>query len=77
MVQSTSERTGEFEIIANYFKDLTGQNGVVLGIGDDGAIVDEFIYSKDAFFENVHFKTSWMSYYQIAKKRRCHRDVAR
>ena len=40
MVQSTSERTGEFEIIANYFKDLTGQNGVVLGIGDDGAILD-------------------------------------
>lgn len=37
-------------------------------IGDDGALVDDYIYSKDAFFENVHFKTEWMSYYQIAKK---------
>ena len=37
-------------------------------IGDDGALVDGYVYSKDAFFENVHFKTKWMSYYQIAKK---------
>lgn len=37
-------------------------------IGNDGAFIDGFVYSKDAFFENVHFKTKWMSYYQIAKK---------
>ncbi len=40
-------------------------------IGDDGAIVekvDSMVLSKDAFFENVHFRRSWMSYYQIAKK---------
>lgn len=37
-------------------------------IGDDGALIDGFVYSKDAFFENVHFKTKWMSHYQIAKK---------
>ncbi len=37
-------------------------------IGNDGAFIDGFVYSKDAFFENVHFKSSWMSYYQIAKK---------
>ena len=37
-------------------------------IGDDGAIIDAYVYSKDAFFENVHFKTSWMSHYQIARK---------
>jgi len=37
-------------------------------IGDDGALIDDFVYSKDAFFENIHFKTKWMSYYQIAKK---------
>lgn len=37
-------------------------------IGDDGAVIEGFVYSKDAFFENVHFKTSWMSYYQIASK---------
>ncbi len=37
-------------------------------IGDDGAVIDDMVYSKDAFFENVHFKTEWMSYYHIAKK---------
>jgi thiamine-monophosphate kinase len=37
-------------------------------IGDDGALVNNTVYSKDAFFENVHFKTSWMSHYQIASK---------
>jgi len=37
-------------------------------IGDDGALIGEYVYSKDAFFENVHFKSSWMSYYQIARK---------
>ncbi len=37
-------------------------------IGDDGALVGSSVYSKDAFFENVHFKTKWMSHYQIATK---------
>ena len=37
-------------------------------IGDDGALIGTQIYSKDAFFENVHFKTRWMSHYQIATK---------
>jgi len=37
-------------------------------IGDDGALIDGTVYSKDAFFEDVHFKTSWMSHYQIAAK---------
>jgi len=37
-------------------------------IGDDGAVVGRYVYSMDAFFENIHFKTSWMSLKQIAKK---------
>ncbi|OHE09462.1 MAG: thiamine-phosphate kinase [Sulfurimonas sp. RIFOXYD12_FULL_33_39] len=37
-------------------------------IGDDGALIDDTVYSKDAFFENIHFKSVWMSYYQIASK---------
>ncbi|MDY0134449.1 MAG: thiamine-phosphate kinase [Atribacterota bacterium] len=39
-----------------------------LRIGDDGAFIDGYVYSKDAFFENVHFKKEWMSHYQIAQK---------
>lgn len=37
-------------------------------IGDDGAVVGKSVYSMDAFFEDVHFKTSWMSLKQIAIK---------
>ncbi len=39
-----------------------------INIGDDGAYLDGYIYSKDAFFENIHFKIKWMSYYQIGSK---------
>ena len=37
-------------------------------IGDDGAVINGYVYSKDAFFENVHFKKEWLTYKQIAKK---------
>jgi len=37
-------------------------------IGDDGAVVGKYVYSMDAFFENVHFKTEWMTLKQIAIK---------
>ena len=50
--------------LENYFIALFNNNH----IGDDAACIDDFVYSKDAFFENVHFKKEWMSYYQIAVK---------
>ena len=37
-------------------------------IGDDGAVIDNIVYSSDMFFENVHFKREWMSLKQIATK---------
>jgi len=37
-------------------------------IGDDGAVVGGYVYSMDAFFEDVHFKTSWFTLKQIAQK---------
>ena len=37
-------------------------------IGDDGAVLGKCVYSMDAFFQNVHFKTQWMSLKQIAIK---------
>ena len=36
--------------------------------GDDGAYSNGFVYSKDAFFEDIHFKTTWLSYKQVAIK---------
>jgi thiamine-monophosphate kinase len=37
-------------------------------IGDDGAIVGEYIYSVDAFCEDIHFRREWMSPFQIGRK---------
>jgi len=37
-------------------------------IGDDAAIINGYVYSQDAFFENVHFKRAWMSLESIAYK---------
>ncbi len=36
--------------------------------GDDGAIIDKWVYAMDAFWENTHFKREWMSMEQIAYK---------
>lgn len=37
-------------------------------IGDDGAWIGNRVYSKDLFFENVHFKRRWLNPYQIGYK---------
>ncbi len=37
-------------------------------IGDDAAVIGNMLYSMDAFFEDVHFKRSWMSMAQIGRK---------
>lgn len=50
----------------NYFIKQFSKNSKI--IGDDGAVVGEFVYSSDAFFENIHFKKEWMNLKQIARK---------
>jgi thiamine-monophosphate kinase len=37
-------------------------------IGDDGAVINDTIYSKDLFCEDIHFKREWMSLEEIAYK---------
>lgn len=37
-------------------------------IGDDGAVIQKMVYSKDLFCEDIHFKRRWMSLEQIAQK---------
>ncbi|MDD5405851.1 MAG: thiamine-phosphate kinase [Sulfurovaceae bacterium] len=37
-------------------------------IGDDAAIIGDICYSVDTFFEDVHFKRSWMNMTQIGRK---------
>ena len=36
--------------------------------GDDGALLGDFVYSKDLFIENVHFKREWLNMEQIGAK---------
>ncbi len=52
----------------NYFISQISKDSKKSLIGDDGVLVDGFIYSQDAFFENIHFKRSWMSLDEIAYK---------
>jgi len=52
--------------IENHFIRLMSKKKTA--IGDDGAVVGGLIYSKDVFFENVHFKSQWLTPYQIATK---------
>ncbi len=37
-------------------------------IGDDGALIGQCIYSKDLFYEDVHFRRRWLNLYQIGYK---------
>lgn len=37
-------------------------------IGDDGVVLGKWVFSKDLFLENSHFKKGWLSLYEIGKK---------
>lgn len=70
-----SDQPSEFELIATYFKDLTGQQGVALGIGDDGALLNpspdkQLVMASDTLVESVHFPAD-ASGEQIASRALC------
>ncbi len=77
MLQPIPEKEGEFEIIESYFKGLTTQEGVLLGIGDDAAILDiytasnkKLVVATDTLVEKVHFPGD-ASAYNIAQRALC------
>lgn len=49
-----------------YFISLFSKKCAV--IGDDAALVGNTAYSKDAFFENIHYRRKWLSLEQIGYK---------
>ncbi len=51
---------------AYFIKQISNNNSTY--IGDDGVVIGKYVYSMDAFCENVHFKTQWLSLKQIAQK---------
>ena len=62
MFNKTSPKQSEFDIIETYFKQLTRQKDVRLGIGDDAALVDlsgheskHLVVATDTLVSGVHF----------------------
>ncbi len=47
---------------------IAAVSGASKAIGDDGALIGDFVYSNDAFIEGTHFKRQWMTLRQIAHK---------
>lgn len=73
--QQPTNLSSEFSLIAKYFKDLTGQRGVELGIGDDAALLvpepgRQIVVATDTLVETVHFPPS-ASAEQIASRALC------
>jgi len=63
----------EDEILKNIFKFYKPNPRVILGPGDDCAIISEMvnknlIITTDAFVENIHFKYDLLSFYEIGYK---------
>ena len=67
--------TDEFRLIDNYFKGLTSQSQVEVGIGDDAAIINssgdyQTVVASDTLVESVHFPASAQAE-QIASRALC------
>ena len=65
----------EFSLISDYFKELTGQQDVAVGIGDDAAIIDikadkQIAVATDTLVASVHFPND-ASAEQIATRALC------
>ena len=62
---------GEFGLIDRLHSKLKTRPGVVLGIGDDGAVLEPLVtpvVTVDALVEGVHFRRDWMTAGQLGRK---------
>ncbi len=66
---------GEFEIIRHLFSDIPSSlpRDVVAGIGDDAAVLNipkngPTLITHDMLVEDIHFRSSWMSPFSLARK---------
>jgi thiamine-monophosphate kinase len=63
---------GEFGLLARLLPSLRGGRGVVLGPGDDCAVVQtrqgRLLLTIDALVEDVHFRRDWLTPHQLGRK---------
>lgn len=62
---------GEFELIAEVTAGLPAAADVVLGVGDDAAVLrlaPDVVVTTDLLVENVHFKRAWSPPFLVGRK---------
>ncbi len=66
------DELGEFGLIDLLTKNISRNRSVLVGIGDDCAVVQEgkkqHLFTCDAFVENIHFRREWASPEDIGRK---------
>jgi thiamine-monophosphate kinase len=77
VAQSELPSRGEFALIERHFKNLTDQNGVQLGIGDDAALLsatggsdNQLVVATDSLLQDVHFPAAATAY-DIGRRALC------
>ncbi len=72
MADATARDVGEFGLIARVVERLGSSDLVLLGPGDDAAVIatpdGRVVVSTDVLVEDVHFRQDWSTAYDVGRK---------